>query len=300
MKINALGLTTVSSEGDILDVFFPFIKFGEDRHVGEKNSIKAILNKNLIEINCDLQDLEKPIKDVADAYLRLHLLSYKFVLPNSINLEGLFEILPNVVWTNYGAVSLKEIDEKLLNSKLHDKGLIIKSIDKFPCLTDFIVPKGVRIADASRVRLGAYLSEGTTIMHEGFVNFNAGTLGKAMIEGRISAGVLVGSNSDLGGGSSTMGTLSGGNSTKISIGENCLLGANSGLGIPLGNNCIIEAGLYLTAGTKVTLSDNSIVKAFDLANKDNLLFIRNSTSGIVEAKINKAPLELNPKLHKNN
>ena len=252
MKINALGLTTVSSEGDILDVFFPFIKFGEDRHVGEKNSIKAILNKNLIEISCNLEDLEKPIKDVADAYLRLHLLSYKFVLPNSINLEGLFEILPNVVWTNYGAVSLKEIDEKLLNSKLHDDALIIKSIDKFPRLTDFIVPKGVRIADASRVRLGAYLSEGTTIMHEGFVNFNAGTLGKAMIEGRISAGVLVGSNSDLGGGSSTMGTLSGGNNTKISIGENCLLGANSGLGIPLGNNCIIEAGLYLTAAVSYT------------------------------------------------
>jgi 2,3,4,5-tetrahydropyridine-2-carboxylate N-succinyltransferase len=300
MKINALGLTTVSSYGDTLDVFFPFIKFGEDQHVGEKNFITASQNKNLIEVNCDLKDLEKPIKDLADAYLRLHLLSYKFVLPNSISLEGLFEILPNVVWTNYGAVSPKEIDKKLLNSKLQNKSLSIKSIDKFPRLTDFIVPKGVRIADASRVRLGAYLSEGTTIMHEGFVNFNAGTLGKAMIEGRISAGVLVGSNSDLGGGSSTMGTLSGGNTTKISIGENCLLGANSGLGIPLGNNCIIEAGLYLTAGTKVTLSDNSIVKALELANKDNLLFIRNSTSGIVEAKINKSLLELNPKLHKNN
>ena len=300
MKINALGLTTVSSFGDILDVFFPFIKFGEDQYVGEKNFVTASQNKNLIEVNCDLKDLEKPIKDLADAYLRLHLLSYKFVLPNSISLEGLFEILPNVVWTNYGAVSPKEIDKKLLNSKLQNKSLTIKSIDKFPCLTDFIVPKGVRIADASRVRLGAYLSEGTTIMHEGFVNFNAGTLGKAMIEGRISAGVLVGSNSDLGGGSSTMGTLSGGNTTKISIGENCLLGANSGLGIPLGNNCIIEAGLYLTAGTKVTLSDNSIVKALELANKDNLLFIRNSTSGIVEAKINKSLLELNPKLHKNN
>jgi|TARA_B100001093_G_scaffold160532_1_gene152861 2,3,4,5-tetrahydropyridine-2-carboxylate N-succinyltransferase len=300
MKINALGLTTVSSYGDTLDVFFPFIKFGEDQHVGEKNFVTASQNKNLIEVNCDLKDLEKPIKDLADAYLRLHLLSYKFVLPNSISLEGLFEILPNVVWTNYGAVSPKEIDKKLLNSKLQNKSLSIKSIDKFPRLTDFIVPKGVRIADASRVRLGAYLSEGTTIMHEGFVNFNAGTLGKAMIEGRISAGVLVGSNSDLGGGSSTMGTLSGGNTTKISIGENCLLGANSGLGIPLGNNCIIEAGLYLTAGTKVTLSDNSIVKALELANKDNLLFIRNSTSGIVEAKINKSLLELNPKLHKNN
>jgi len=300
MKINALGLTTVSSYGDILDVFFPFIKFGEDQYVGEKNFVTASQNKNLIEINCDLKDLEKPIKDLADAYLRLHLLSYKFVLPNSISLEGLFEILPNVVWTNYGAVSPKEIDKKLLNSKLQNKSLTIKSIDKFPRLTDFIVPKGVRIADASRVRLGAYLSEGTTIMHEGFVNFNAGTLGEAMIEGRISAGVLVGSNSDLGGGSSTMGTLSGGNTTKISIGENCLLGANSGLGIPLGNNCIIEAGLYLTAGTKVTLSDNSIVKALELANKDNLLFLRNSTSGIVEAKINKSLLELNPKLHKNN
>ena len=300
MRINALGLTTISSYGDTLDVFFPFIKFGEDQHVGEKNFITASQNKNLIEVNCDLKDLEKPIKDLADAYLRLHLLSYKFVLPNSISLEGLFEILPNVVWTNYGAVSPKEIDKKLLNSKLQNKSLSIKSIDKFPRLTDFIVPKGVRIADASRVRLGAYLSEGTTIMHEGFVNFNAGTLGKAMIEGRISAGVLVGSNSDLGGGSSTMGTLSGGNTTKISIGENCLLGANSGLGIPLGNNCIIEAGLYLTAGTKVTLSDNSIVKALELANKDNLLFIRNSTSGIVEAKINKSLLELNPKLHKNN
>jgi len=300
MKINALGLTTVSSYGDILDVFFPFIKFGEDQYVGEKNFVTASQNKNLIEVNCDLKDLEKPIKDLADAYLRLHLLSYKFVLPNSISLEGLFEILPNVVWTNYGAVSPKEIDKKLLNSKLQNKSLSIKSIDKFPRLTDFIVPKGVRIADASRVRLGAYLSEGTTIMHEGFVNFNAGTLGKAMIEGRISAGVLVGSNSDLGGGSSTMGTLSGGNTTMISIGENCLLGANSGLGIPLGNNCIIEAGLYLTAGTKVTLSDNSIVKALELANKDNLLFIRNSTSGIVEAKINKSLLELNPKLHKNN
>ena len=283
-----------------MDVFFPFIKFGEDQYVGEKNFVTASQNKNLIEVNCDLKDLEKPIKDLADAYLRLHLLSYKFVLPNSISLEGLFEILPNVVWTNYGAVSPKEIDKKLLNSKLQNKSLSIKSIDKFPRLTDFIVPKGVRIADASRVRLGAYLSEGTTIMHEGFVNFNAGTLGKAMIEGRISAGVLVGSNSDLGGGSSTMGTLSGGNTTKISIGENCLLGANSGLGIPLGNNCIIEAGLYLTAGTKVTLSDNSIVKALELANKDNLLFIRNSTSGIVEAKINKSLLELNPKLHKNN
>ena len=300
MKIHALGLTSISSDGDLLDVYFPYIEFGKDHQVGDKNTILGSVNENLIEVSCNLKDLEHPIKDIADAYLRLHLLSYKFVLPNSMNLEGLFEILPNVIWTNYGAVSSKEIETKLLNSKLQNKGLIIKSIDKFPCLTDYIVPKGVRIADTSRVRLGAYLSEGTTIMHEGFVNFNAGTLGRAMIEGRISAGVVVGSNSDLGGGCSTMGTLSGGNHTRISIGKNCLLGANSGLGIPLGDNCIIEAGLYLTAGTKVTLPDNSIVKAFELSNKDNLLFIRNSTTGIVEAKTNKAALELNSKLHKNN
>lgn len=299
MQIKATGISSKSSNGKILEVFFPIIDFD-----GKKTNIKELPNyettKEIINISWSSEDLEKPIADVISAYLKLHLLSYKFVLPNSINLEGLFDSLPNVVWTNQGAISIDEIDEKLIESKLVNQDLNIKSIDKFPSLTDYIIPENVRIADTSRVRLGAYLSPGTTIMHEGFVNFNAGTLGKAMIEGRISAGVLVGSNSDLGGGSSTMGTLSGGNTTKISIGENCLLGANSGLGIPLGNNCIIEAGLYLTAGTKVTLSDNSIVKALELANKDNLLFIRNSTSGIVEAKINKSLLELNPKLHKNN
>tara|TARA_B100000780_G_scaffold124230_1_gene87151 strand:+ start:119 stop:1021 length:903 start_codon:yes stop_codon:yes gene_type:complete len=300
MKINALGLTTESSDGDILDVYFPYIEFGEDKNIDKKPIISSSKNKNIINISADLKDLLNPIKNIADAYLRLHLLSYKFVLPNSINLDGLFEVLPNVVWTNYGAVSIKEIQSKILESKLENKELIIKSIDKFPCLTDYIIPEGVRIADTSRVRLGAYLSEGTTIMHEGFVNFNAGTLGKAMIEGRISAGVVVGSNSDLGGGCSTMGTLSGGNHTKISIGNNCLLGANSGLGIPLGDNCIIEAGLYLTAGTKVTLSDQTVVKASELSNKNNLLFIRNSTSGIVEAKTNNKSIELNSKLHKNN
>ena len=221
-----------------------------------------------------------------------------------MNLENLFDSLVNLAWTNQGPIELDEIDAKILASQKNNQSLEIKSIDKFPRLTDYIIPPGVRIGDASRVRLGAYLSEGTTVMHEGFVNFNAGTLGSAMIEGRISAGVVVGENSDLGGGCSTMGTLSGGNDVKISIGENCLLGANSGLGIPLGNNCIIEAGLYITGGSKITLynSENepgSVVKASKLAGKDNLLFIRNSQSGAIEAKINPKSVTLNQTLHKN-
>lgn len=299
MNIYALGLATESSNGDMLEVYFPYIEFGEKKNILKKPIVNSSENKKVIEINCDLSDLSSPIKNIADAYLRLHLLSYKFVLPNSINLEGLFRALPNLVWTNQGAVSIEDIQSKLLESKIKSQNLYIRSIDKFPCLTDYIIPQGVRIADASRVRLGAYLSEGTTIMHEGFVNFNAGTLGKAMIEGRISAGVIVGSDSDLGGGCSTMGTLSGGNNTKISIGKNCLLGANSGLGIPLGDNCIIEAGLYLTSGTKVALYDGSILKASELSNKDNLLFRRNSITGSVEAKNNELTIELNSELHNN-
>ena len=299
MNIYALGLATESSNGDMLEVYFPYIEFGEKKNILKKPIVNSSENKKVIEINCDLSDLSSPIKNIADAYLRLHLLSYKFVLPNSINLEGLFRALPNLVWTNQGAVSVEDIESKLLESKIKSQNLYIRSIDKFPCLTDYIIPEGVRIADASRVRLGAYLSEGTTIMHEGFVNFNAGTLGKAMIEGRISAGVIVGSDSDLGGGCSTMGTLSGGNNTKISIGKNCLLGANSGLGIPLGDNCIIEAGLYLTSGTKVALYDGSILKASELSNKDNLLFRRNSITGSVEAKNNELTIELNSELHNN-
>jgi 2,3,4,5-tetrahydropyridine-2-carboxylate N-succinyltransferase len=201
-------------------------------------------------------------------------------------------------------MEIKEIGQKMLLAKKNNELLEIKSIDKLPCLTDYIVPPSVRIADTRRVRLGAYLSEGTTIMHEGFVNFNAGTLGPAMIEGRISAGVVVGKNSDLGGGCSTMGTLSGGNDIKISIGENCLLGANSGLGIPLGDNCILEAGLYITGGSKVTKYNSknepeSVVKASELAGQDNLLFIRNSQSGAIEVKINTKSVELNDTLHKN-
>jgi 2,3,4,5-tetrahydropyridine-2-carboxylate N-succinyltransferase len=232
------------------------------------------------------------------------LLSYKLFQPNTLNLDNLFNILPNVAWTNKGPIDLSEIEQKILESKSQNISIEIKSIDKFPRLVDYIVPAGVRIADTSRVRLGAYLSEGTTIMHEGFVNFNAGTLGAAMIEGRISAGVVIGENSDLGGGASTMGTLSGGNEIKISVGENCLMGANSGLGIPLGNNCIIEAGLYITGGSKVEVFDKDmqskgIIKAEELSNKNNILFIRNSLSGAIEARVNAKSIELNDSLHLN-
>ena len=260
-------------------------------------------NKEIVELVWSEKDLDSSIKDISSAYLKLHLISYKFVTPNSINLDGLFGVLPNVAWTNQGPIAINEIDERLSKSKLEDGKLFIRSLDKFPCLTDYIIPKNVRIADASRVRLGAYLSSGTTIMHEGFVNFNAGTLGKAMIEGRISAGVIIGNNSDLGGGCSTMGTLSGGNDIKISVGENCLLGANSGLGIPLGDNCIVEAGLYITAGTKIELFDDEgskgVMKGSELSNYSNLVFIRNSLNGKVIAKPNKLSVELNSELHSN-
>ena len=303
MKILGIGIANKSNSGEILDVYFSNIEFG-DIKVKNKNYEKKLSTQENIQLNWTKDDLEKPIQNVQEAYLKLHLLSYKFVLPNTINLEGLFSCLPNVAWTNKGPVSVDEIDEMLSQSKYRENDLYIKSLDKFPCLTDYIIPKKVRIADTSRVRLGAYLSEGTTVMHEGFVNFNAGTLGKAMIEGRISAGVIVGNNSDLGGGSSTMGTLSGGNNTKISIGENCLLGANSGIGISLGNNCIVEAGLYITAGTKVNILDDKnnledVFKARELSGKSNLLFLRDSLSGKVIAKKNKIKLSLNKELHKN-
>ena len=303
MKILGIGIANKSNSGEILDVYFSNIEFG-DIKVKNKNYEKKLSTQENIQLNWTIDDLEKPIQNVQEAYLKLHLLSHKFVLPNTINLEGLFSCLPNVAWTNKGPVSVDEIDEMLSQSKYRENDLYIKSLDKFPCLTDYIIPKKVRIADTSRVRLGAYLSEGTTVMHEGFVNFNAGTLGKAMIEGRISAGVIVGNNSDLGGGSSTMGTLSGGNNTKISIGENCLLGANSGIGISLGNNCIVEAGLYITAGTKVNILDDKnnledIFKARELSGKSNLLFLRDSLSGKVIAKKNKIKLSLNKELHKN-
>ena len=303
MNIKAKGLLTKSSRGETLDAYFPIIEFNDQKtDIQDINTDNS--EKEVVEIHWTQEDLDEPIEDVVSAYLKLHLISYRFVLPNSVNLDGLFNSLPNVAWTNKGPISIDEIDEKLLNSKQSKGDLFIRSLDKFPQLVDYIIPKNVRIADASRVRLGAYLSPGTTIMHEGFVNFNAGTLGTAMIEGRISAGVVVGNNSDLGGGCSTMGTLSGGNNIKISIGENCLIGANAGVGIPLGDNCTIEAGLYITAGTKIEVHKENgevdgVLKGSELSNCSNLVFLRNSQNGKVIAKVNQKSINLNSELHKN-
>lgn len=246
-----------------------------------------------------------PLVDAASAYLKLHLLSLRHAQPNELNLDGIFSVLPNVVWTSEGAVLPEELPARRLQARLVGRQLTVDSIDKFPRMADYVIPSGVRIADARRVRLGAYLSEGTTIMHEGLINFNAGTLGTAMVEGRISQGVTLGEGSDLGGSSSTMGTLSGGGKTNVSIGSHCLLGANAGTGIPLGDHCTIEAGLYITAGTIVTVIDDSkqvvrTVKARKLAGQANMLFIRNSKTGRVECRPNGALSNLNEDLHSHN
>lgn len=240
-----------------------------------------------------------------EVYLKLHLLSHRLVKPHGLNLQGIFGLLPNLAWTNEGAIDLDELPARQLQARAAGRILEVKSVDKFPQMTDYVVPRGVRIADTARVRLGAYIGEGTTVMHEGFVNFNAGTIGKSMIEGRISAGVLVGEGSDLGGGCSTMGTLSGGGNIVITIGKNCLLGANAGVGIPLGDRCTVEAGLYITSGTKVAVLDDQnkpvqTVKARDLADQTDLLFRRNSETGAVECKTNRTAVELNEALHANN
>lgn len=242
---------------------------------------------------------------VPEGFLKLHLLSHRLVKPHSTNLTGLFGVLKNVAWTSEGAVDLEELPARQLQARLVGKLLSVESVDKFPKMTNYVVPAGVRIAHTARVRLGAYIGEGTTIMHEGFVNFNAGTLGTSMVEGRISAGVVVGEGSDLGGGSSTMGTLSGGGNIIISVGRECLLGANAGIGIPLGDRCTVESGLYVTAGTKVALLDehNTLVehvKARDLAGKNELLFRRNSITGAVECKTNRSAVALNEELHAHN
>jgi 2,3,4,5-tetrahydropyridine-2,6-dicarboxylate N-succinyltransferase len=240
-----------------------------------------------------------------EAYLKLHLLSHRLVKPHGVNLTGIFPLLPNVAWTSQGAVDLAELAERQLEARLKGKLLEVFSVDKFPKMTDYVVPAGVRIADTARVRLGAYIGEGTTVMHEGFVNFNAGTAGPGMIEGRVSAGVFVGKGSDLGGGCSTMGTLSGGGNIVISVGEGCLIGANAGIGIPLGDRNTVESGLYVTAGTKVALLDDQgqlvkLVKARELAGQPDLLFRRNSQTGAVECKTHKSAIELNEALHAHN
>ncbi|MFY1667019.1 2,3,4,5-tetrahydropyridine-2,6-dicarboxylate N-succinyltransferase [Pseudomonas sp. Pseu.R1] len=240
-----------------------------------------------------------------EAYLKLHLLSHRLVKPHGLSLAGVFPLLPNVAWTSQGAIDLSELAERQLEARLKGELLEVFSVDKFPKMTDYVVPAGVRIADTARVRLGAYIGEGTTVMHEGFVNFNGGTEGPGMIEGRVSAGVFVGKGSDLGGGCSTMGTLSGGGNIVIKVGEGCLIGANAGIGIPLGDRNTVEAGLYITAGTKVALLDEKnelvkVLKARDLAGQPDLLFRRNSQTGAVECKSHKSAIELNEALHAHN
>jgi len=242
---------------------------------------------------------------VPEAYLKLQLISHRLLKPQQTNLSGIFSVLPNVAWTSEGAIDLAELPRRQLRARLEGRELEVSSVDKFPKMTNYVVPAGVRIAHTARVRLGAYLGEGTTVMHEGFVNFNAGTEGPGMIEGRISAGVMVGAGSDLGGSSSTMGTLSGGGNIVISLGRDCLLGANAGVGIPLGDRCTVEAGLYITAGTKVTLLDEKgdsvgTAKARELAGKSDLLFRRNSVTGAVECLTNRSAVALNTELHAHN
>ena len=287
LPIEAKGIPNLDENGLLS------IRYQTFNHSSNKEN-QVILEKDAI-ITHLIND--EPIKDIATAWLKLYLLSLRHFKPNELNLDNIFSVLPNLAWTNEGPIRPEKLEGAFSN-----KNLKIYALDKFPPMTDFVVPDEVRIADTSRVRLGAYLGKGTTIMHEGFVNYNAGTEGPNMIEGRVSAGVFIKKGSDLGGGSSTMGTLSGGNKEIISIGEKCLLGANSGIGISLGNDCTVEAGLYITAGTKITLLDEgkNIVKARELSGKNGILYFRDSTTGKVCAKINDGQFKLNTALHENN
>ncbi|MDH6675982.1 2,3,4,5-tetrahydropyridine-2-carboxylate N-succinyltransferase [Rhodococcus sp. LBL1] len=310
---SAVGVANVTESGTVLDTWYPAPELGEYQENGtvalEGTDIPSDLallaghdearEVKQVVVRTTIADLSAAPVDAHDAYLRLHLLSHRLVAPHSINLDGIFGLLANVVWTNFGPCAVDGFE--LVRSRLRIRGPVtVFGVDKFPRMVDYVVPSGVRIADADRVRLGAHLASGTTVMHEGFVNFNAGTLGSSMVEGRISAGVVVGDGSDVGGGASIMGTLSGGGKQVISVGERCLLGANAGLGISLGNDCVVEAGLYITAGTKVTGPDGTVVKAADLSGQSNILFRRNSVSGAVEVVPWKGTgVELNAALHAN-
>lgn len=336
----AIGLGTKNAKGEWLEVYYqaPLFQPSADIIAAAKDAIGYEGGNQAVEVDGgELEALATALEAVAPAqaklaractesqkpvvitilesdiqsestpevYLKLHLLSHRLVKPHGINLAGMFGLLPNVAWTNLGAIDLEELPEAQLQARLKGELLSVNCVDKFPRMTDYVVPSGVRIAHTARVRLGAHIGEGTTIMHEGFVNFNAGTLGVSMVEGRISAGVVVGNGSDLGGGCSTMGTLSGGGNIIISVGENCLLGANAGTGIPMGDRCTIESGLYITAGTKIQVLDDAknvveTVKGRDLAGKADLLFRRNSISGAVECVTNKTAIQLNEELHANN
>ncbi|GHH25436.1 2,3,4,5-tetrahydropyridine-2,6-dicarboxylate N-succinyltransferase [Streptomyces rubradiris] len=316
----AAGLATIASDGTVLDTWFPAPELveepgpaGTERLTAEQaaqllgggataaTGPDARRGVEMVAVRTVITSLDDKPVDAHDVYLRLHLLSHRLVKPHGLSLEGQFGFLANVAWTSLGPVAVDDIEKVRLNARAEGLHLQVTSVDKFPRMTDYVVPTGVRIADADRVRLGAHLAAGTTVMHEGFVNFNAGTLGTSMVEGRISAGVVVGDGSDIGGGASTMGTLSGGGNVVISIGERCLIGAEAGIGIALGDECVVEAGLYITAGTRVTMPDGQIVKARELNGASNILFRRNSVTGAVEARPNNAVWGgLNDILHSHN
>jgi 2,3,4,5-tetrahydropyridine-2,6-dicarboxylate N-succinyltransferase len=301
------GVATVTGTGVVLDTWYPDPALGPAPEPDETPaSLRALEGDDDIRqvrrtvVRTVLPALHAPPADAYDAYLRLHLLSHRLVQPHGVNVDGLFGTLNNVVWTSIGPCSPDGFEATRARARAAGQHVQVTSLDKFPRMTDYVVPPGVRIGDADRVRLGAHLAEGTTVMHEGFVNFNAGTLGASMIEGRVSAGVVVGADSDVGGGASIMGTLSGGGHETISIGKRCLLGANAGIGISLGDECVVEAGCYVTAGTKVTLPDGKVVKAIELSGQDGLLLWRNSVTGAIEARPRGGGgIALNPALHAN-
>ncbi|MFI5570615.1 2,3,4,5-tetrahydropyridine-2,6-dicarboxylate N-succinyltransferase [Streptomyces sp. NPDC051740] len=316
----AAGLATVAADGTVLDTWFPAPVLADEPGPSGTERLSAEQAAELlgggataavgpdarrgvevVAVRTVISSLaEKPV-DAHDVYLRLHLLSHRLVRPHGQNLDGIFAHLANVAWTSLGPVAVDDLEKVRLNARAEGLHLAVTSVDKFPRMTDYVAPKGVRIADADRVRLGAHLAEGTTVMHEGFVNFNAGTLGTSMVEGRISAGVVVGDGSDIGGGASTMGTLSGGGNVRIVIGERCLVGAEAGVGIALGDECVVEAGLYVTAGTRVTMPDGEVVKARELSGASHILYRRNSVTGTVEARPNNAVWGgLNEVLHSHN
>ena len=298
-----VGLATIAADGTTLDTFFRHLGLGNAVPAGTPSETQSATDerRGVAVVPTSLViDTQAAPTSATDVYLRLHLLSHRMVEPRTINLDGAFGLLTNVAWTSIGPVAIDTLDDVRYNLLRQGQHLVVHGVDKFPRMTDYVVPSGVRIADASRVRLGAHLASGTTVMHEGFCNFNAGTLGASMVEGRISAGVIVGDGSDIGGGASIMGTLSGGGKEMVTVGKKCLLGANSGLGISLGDECIIEAGLYITAGTQVKLPDGTVVKARELSGASGLLFRRNSQSGAVEAVQRTGNWGgLNSALHKN-
>ena len=298
-----VGLATIAADGTTLDTFFRHLGLGNAVPAGTPTETQSTTDERrgvAIVPTSLVIDTQAAPTSATDVYLRLHLLSHRMVEPRTINLDGAFGLLTNVAWTSIGPVAIDTLEDVRYNLLRQGQHLVVHGVDKFPRMTDYVVPSGVRIADASRVRLGAHLASGTTVMHEGFCNFNAGTLGASMVEGRISAGVIVGDGSDIGGGASIMGTLSGGGKEMVTVGKKCLLGANSGLGISLGDECIIEAGLYITAGTQVKLPDGTVVKARELSGASGLLFRRNSQSGAVEAVQRTGNWGgLNAALHKN-